>query len=224
MVVISIMAILSTALILNLAGQRATRDIKIAENELVSNIRKTQSYSLSDKILPNGQIAQYYLLKFDLANPSQYKIQALYNVSSSPSLVDVETINLPPNIQFAPMPPSTYAINVNPRPLNPTNQPIYTGCALIAFAEPFGKVIFNDGCSPVNPTMPYSLVLSDDYYSKIINFQNNVACDGNNGSPPGPPVCSASTDSSMVITLSDAKKTIFRTVTINAITGAVSFN
>jgi prepilin-type N-terminal cleavage/methylation domain-containing protein len=225
LVVVSIMVILASIMVLNLAGQRASRDLKIAQNELVSNIRKTQSYTLSSRILPNGDIAQYYLLKFDLSQPTQYSIVAISNVSSAPRLQNVETINLPPNIQIASATASSiYAVTVS-RSLNPVFQPTYTNCALLAFAAPYGKVIFNDGCTPVNPASnPYALALSDDYYAKIINFQTNVPCDGNNGNPPNPAVCSASTDSIMTITLSNRDKTISKTVIINGTTGSVSFN
>jgi prepilin-type N-terminal cleavage/methylation domain-containing protein len=223
-VVIGILAVLSTVFVINIGGQRVKRDLKIAQNELVSNIRKTQSYLLSSRILPNGKLAQYYVLKFDTANPGQYKIQAIYDASSSPKLIDVETINFPPNIEIATTSASNLAIAVY-RSINPTIQPIYTNCALAAFAAPFGKVIFNDGCTPPNPgTGGTSLSLANDYWSKIINFQNNIACDGNNGNPAAPPACTASTDSSMTITIADKNKTLFKSVTINGITGAVTFN
>ena len=81
MVVVSIMAILATAVIINIAGQRNNRNIIIAENELVNNIRTAQSYTLSSRVLPSGQSAQYYVLKFDFSEPSQYILQAIYNVS-----------------------------------------------------------------------------------------------------------------------------------------------
>jgi prepilin-type N-terminal cleavage/methylation domain-containing protein len=225
LVVVAIMGMLASVLVINLAGQRASRDIKIAENQLVTDIRKTQSYTLSSTLLPNGQDADYYLLKFDMSKPSQYKIQALYNVSVSPQLMDVQTINLPPDIQIASITPGSYPISVA-RSLAPTAQNFQSSplCGLIAFAAPFGKVIFNDGCAPLNPTMPYQLSLSDDYYSKIVNFQNNVVCNGVYSSTPSPSVCTASTDSIMTITLTDLKDTVSKTITINGITGGVSFN
>jgi prepilin-type N-terminal cleavage/methylation domain-containing protein len=224
MVVVTVMMVLATVFIVNIAGQRANRDIKIAQNELVSNIRKTQSYVLSSRLLPNGQIAQYYILKFDLSDPTTYKIQALYDTSFAPKLIDVETIKLPPNIQIATTSASNLAINVK-RSLNPTLQPIYTNCAIVSFAAPYAKVVFNDGCNPINSSLsPVNLNFTHDYYLKVINFQNNIACDVNNGNPANPPVCTASTDSIMTITLTDKNKKIFKSVSINGITGAVTFN
>lgn len=223
LVVISIMTILVAVISINLAGQRAMRDIRIAQNQLVTNIRKVQSYTLSSRTLPSGESAQYYILKFDLNNPTQYTIQAISNVSTQPKLHNLETIILPPNIQIATITPATYPINIA-RSLNPTAQPIFSRCALAAFAAPFGKITFNDGCNPVSFSSPYTLQLSEDYYAKIINFQTNVACDGNNGNPPNPAVCSASTDSTMIIMLTDIAKTISKTVTINGITRSITFN
>ena len=223
MVVISIMAILALAMSINLAGQRARREIQLAQNKLVSDIRKVQSYNLSARILPSGQAAQYYLLKFDLSKPKQYTIQAIFNASSQPALEDVETVALTSNIQFAAtsLYPITVARALASTP--PAIQPIYTGCALAAFAAPFGKIIFNDGCLIAAPPQIDRTNPNDDY-NKIISFQTNVACDGNNGDPPNPLICSASTDSVMTITLMDTARTASKNVIINAITGAVSFN
>ncbi len=220
LVVISIMVVLVGALTLNLASQRTARDIRLAQNQLITDIRKAQAYTLSARILPSGQSAQYYILKFDLSNPTQYSIQAISDAGSQPQFQDVEIMTLPPNIEVGALIPSDNAISVS-RPFNnPTTQVIFTNCALAAFAAPFGKIILNDGCNPVNSSFsPANLLPSTDYYDKIINFQSNVIC--NSVNPPNPPSCTASTDSIMVITLVDKLKTISRKVLINAITGLV---
>lgn len=240
MAVVAIMAILVSAIVINMAGQREARDIKIAENLLVSNIRMVQSYTLSDRVLPNGQPAQFYTIKFDLSKPTQYTIEAIYNVNSSPQMQDIQTVQLPNNIRFAAVNPPVYPVSIDrspasdgfasgPNGLGGFLQPVGTnGCALIAFAAPFGKIIFNadskfingGACNPANPgNMPYTVVSSDDY-QKIINFRNNLACDVNDQQPP----CTASTDSIMTIVLTNASNTLSKTVTVNAVTGSVSFN
>jgi prepilin-type N-terminal cleavage/methylation domain-containing protein len=221
LVVMTIMVLFAGALSINLGGQRASRDIKIAQNQLVTNIRKAQSYTLSSRILPSGQSAQYYILKFDLSSSTQYSIQAISGASSQPQLQDVEIVNLPPNIEIGALTPSANAISVS-RSVNPATQPMYTNCALAVFAAPFGKIIFNDGCDPSGSSFtPANLGTTTDYYAKIINFQSNVACDGNNGNPANPAACTASTDSIMVITLVDRARTVSKKVLINAITGLV---
>jgi prepilin-type N-terminal cleavage/methylation domain-containing protein len=223
MVVVTIMVMLATVMVINLAGQRTSRDIKIAQNQLVSYIRQAQSYTLSARILPSGESVQFYVLKFDLNKPTQYTLEAVYNVSSAPQLQDIQTINLPPNIQIATITPASYPIAIDRSSANDAvNQPgnstyLQTpNCALIAFAAPFGKVIFNGGCSQSQPPWDQN----NDDYEKIVNFQTNVACTSFNN----PPTCSASTDSLMTITLSDSRKTISKTVTVNAVTGLVTFN
>jgi prepilin-type N-terminal cleavage/methylation domain-containing protein len=224
MTVIVIMVILASAMIINLAGQRAGRDVRIAQNQLVSYIRQAQSYTLSARTLPGGQLVQYYVLKFDLSKPTQYTLEAIYNVSTSPQLTDIQTINLPSNIQIATITPATYPITIDRSPANDTfytssgstlSQPIAAnGCALIAFAAPFGKVIFNGSCNQAGWDA------NNDDYEKIINFQTNIPCASLNN----PPTCSASTDSIMTITLTNSGKTVSKTVTVNAVTGTVTFN
>src|ERR1039458_864437 len=113
MVVIAIMAILASVLVLNLAGQRSKRDVQISENELVSNIRQIQSSTLSARTLPSGQSVQFYILKFDLSKPGQYKIQAAYNVSSNPLFADVQTITLPPDVVIAATSSGSYPITID---------------------------------------------------------------------------------------------------------------
>jgi hypothetical protein len=218
----AIMAILASVILVNLAAQRAVRDMKIAQNLLVSNIRKIQSYTLSSHVLSGGQLAQYYVVKFDLSKPKQYTLQAVYDVSSTPKLADIEVINFPPGIQLDTAQPIRIDRSENPaiRYLDPN-----TGCAIASFGAPFGKVLFNDGCALTQPNNLPTLYPNDDYYAKIINFQTNVACDGNNGSPANPAICTVSADSTMTIKLISATgATSYKTVTINGITGAVSSN
>ena len=225
MVVIVIMAFLATAVVLGIAGQRASRDVKIAQDQLVSTIREAQSYTLSARNLSNGQRVQFYVLKFDMATPTQYTLEAISNVSTSPQLTDIQTITLPSDIRIATITPATYPVVIDRSPANDT---FYTssgsqtlsqgiaqnGCALMAFAAPFGKVIFNGSCNQANWDQ------NNDDYAKIVNFQVNVSC----ASYSSPQTCSASTDSIMTITLSDTGRTVSKTVTVNAVTGAVTFN
>lgn len=214
MVTLTITAFLFSGLIVNINGQRAPRDIKIAQNELVSNLRKAESYTLSARNLPSGQPAQYYVVRFSLANPTEYVIQAISNVSSSPQLQDVETIKLPINVKIT-------ALTVTQRLLAPATQNS-TACALVAFVAPYGKVLFNDGCSPSSFTSPYVILPSDDY-QKLVNFQTNVQCI-NNLTPP-PNSCTASTDSIFTITLtSSAQAGLQKQVIVNGVTGGVSFD
>ncbi len=214
MVVLTIMAFLFTGIIVNINGQRAPRDIKIAQNELVSNIRKAQSYTLSARSLPSGESAQYYVIKFNLAKPTEYTIQAISNVGTSPRLQDVEVIKLPVNVKIT-------ALSITGRLSAPATQDP-ASCALVGFSAPYGKVLFNDGCVPVSFTGPYTIQSTDDY-QKFVNFQTNVQCINN--LTPLPSSCTASADSIVTITLTNsAQAGLQKQVTINGITGGVSFN
>lgn len=212
MVVVSIMIILTSAMILNLNSQRASRDVAIAQNRLVSSLRQAQSYTLSSRLVPTGQSAQYYLIKFDLSQPGQYTLQAIYNANSSPQyLQDIETIALPNNIRLAAVNPLVISRSSLPNVQAPA------ACGLAAFAAPFAKIYLNDGCSQTGPPgNPYPLADSDGYQN-ILRFVANTDC----LSPGNPAVCNASADSLMVVTLTNASNTVVRKVLINGITGAV---
>ena len=224
---ISIMAILATVLVLNLAGQRAERDVQIAENELVSNIRQIQGNTLSARTLPGGQSPQYYLMKFDLKNPKQYTAEAIYNVSSgSPQLTDIQTFILPPDVQIGTIASASFPITISrPGAIIPTTLTlpgVYGNCGLVAFAAPFGKTMLDSSCSIASAP---SISSGDDYYY-IVNFVSNIPCASSNlpSSPPSPAGCAVSTDSLMTITLVSQDHTYSKTVTVNAVTGSVSFN
>lgn len=217
LVVVAIMVILSTAMVLNLSKGRAEREIKIVQNQLATNLRKVGSYVLSSRTLTSGESVQYYLIKFDLTKPRQYTIQALYNTNTSPQyLQDVETIYLPVNVRLSPTNPVTITRSIPPTTQNPS------ACGLVAIAAPFGKVLLNDGCTQGgvvgNPSTVGSSSSTDDY-KKIIDFVKNTDCVGSS-----PPICSVSTDSTMTITLTTTDGKFTKTVTLNGITGAVTFN
>lgn len=214
-VVVAIMSVLAGAMVLNLAGQRSNRDLKLAQSQLVSNLRKIQSYTLSSRLLPSGQTAQYYAMKFNTSTPDRYTIQAMSNISSSPQrLQDLETIKLPVNIIIS-------QVVISSRPNSPTTQYLTNSCGLAVFSAPFGKIFFNDGCLVSDPN---NLQTGDDY-KKIIDFVSNIACVSVPPPSYSPTVCSVSTDSIMTITLADKLKlSSTKTVTVNGITGAVTFN
>lgn len=195
-VVMGIIGMLSAFIVTGFNSQRPSRNQKIAQNELVTNIRKVQSYALSSRNLPNGQAAQYYVLKFDTAQPTRYSIYGMYNVKNPPiQMRAVETINLPQNIILA-----------NPISVLTANATTTSSCVLIAFQLPYAKEITSTGCNGSPPT-----VTGSDDYGKIINF---VA---NNGG-------SVTSDSIVTIQVQDkAGKLPLRSIIINGITGLISF-
>lgn len=187
---------LSAFIVTGFNSQRPNRNQKIAQNEMVTNIRKVQSYALSSRNLPTGQAAQYYVLKFDTAQPTKYTIYGMYNVKNPPIQMRlVETINLPQNIVIA-----------NPISVLTASATTTASCVLIAFQLPFAKEVTSTGCSGNPP-----VVTSSDDFGKIVNF---VA---NNGG-------SVTTDSIVTIHVQDkAGQLPLRKIIMNGITGLVSF-
>lgn len=158
LVVLFIMGIIAGTVIANFAGSRDSRNLHIAMNELLTNIRKVQSYSLSSRTLPGGKSVEYYVIKFDTQQPNQYVIEAIYNVKSPPAQVqDIETINLPAGITLG-----------NFLYVNSQN----TGCLLLAFKAPFAQVITN--AKVASCTGGPGAVTNGDDYDLITKFAVNV--------------------------------------------------
>ncbi|MBI3231959.1 MAG: type II secretion system protein [Candidatus Doudnabacteria bacterium] len=196
-VVLAIMGILIGLVVVDFARQRPERDIKIAQNQLVTNIRKVQSYSLFSRNVGNVKPAQYYILKFDTSTPDRYVIQAITDVYSAPTLVDMETVLLPKNIVL-----DTTSQLALTRPVVPLS--VTAACALLAFKSPFGKAYMNYPCAVTSP--PFQSI---DSYQQIIDHLNNLAN------------FSASTDTDLLITLSFANGGASKKVLVKGITGLV---
>lgn len=195
MVVVTIMMLMLSAMILNLNAGRSARNLTIAQNQLVSNLRKIQSYTLSGRNLSSGLAADFYILRVDTLYPGQYKIQAIYNSTVSPKVADVETINLPAGISF-----SGKVIISRPD----SNMPINADCALLAYKLPFGRILMNDSCNQ-DAFFP-----TNDDYIKLVNFVSNTTN------------YSVSSDGSMSLNLINDKGTI-KTVKIFGSTGRIDF-
>ena len=193
LVVISIMAILAAGVIANYAGQRGSRDLKIAANQLVTNIRKAQSYTLTSRELNGTTPVQYYIMRFDTASSSQYEIQGMYNVKTSPVMLrNSETITLPVGVTLAYPTVSVNGTLVSPNP----------SCVLVAFALPYAKILSNTSCTGAPPT-----VNANDDYQKIINYVVNNSV--------------STVDGDSLVTLTLQNKSGTAKVLINGITGVV---
>lgn len=93
LVVFIIMVMLSSLVVINWNSQKPNRSLVIAQNELITNIRKVQSYAVSSRNISAGVSAKYYLMKFVL-NSNDYTVEAIDangQMVSSP----IEQVNLP---------------------------------------------------------------------------------------------------------------------------------
>lgn len=201
MVVITIMGLILSVFVANISGQQSARNSKIAQSLLVTNLRKIQSYTLSSRnVFPNVP-AQYYLMKIELSSSTQYTIQAIYDVSVSPKLKDVEIIKLPNLIKFASS-TATSPFFIDRVPLGASgNDQAPSSCVLIAFRAPFGKAILNNGCT-------FSNFVNDDY-AKIKDFVSNDDS------------LTSSTDSILTIGLMETKNNTSKYVRVNAVNGSI---
>lgn len=203
LVVLSIMGVLLGVFLVNFAGLRGARNLKIAQNELVSNIRKMQSYALSSRVLSNGQPAQFFLLKLDTTNKRTYTLQAIYNVNVQPQLAaEVEKFQLPEGIVISgfaldrpPLAGGSDFYDIPPAPM--------ANCVLLSSKLPFGKSLVSNGCDFSN--------FSSDAYAKLKDFVTNN------------PSSTVSDNSVLVIRLSTITGNLTKTVTVNGVSGTVTF-
>ncbi len=193
LIVISIMGLMAGMVIANFSGGRSARNLRIATNEMVTNFRKTQSYALASHNLAGAIPVQYYILKIDTANPSQYVIQGMYNVKTTPAqLRNAEVIYLPKGVKI-----SAISIGSNVGNFTPS-------CALVAFRLPFANILASSQCVGSPP----DVLLTDDY-QKIINYVIN-----NNNS-------TVYNDSKIVVTLAAETDNLTSKILINGITGVI---
>lgn len=90
--VLAIMALIMGALAIDFAGQRGRRNIVLAENETVTNLRKVQSYMLSSKNISPGIPAKYYIATFQ-EGATNFTVQAIDKDFKYHD--NIETVTLP---------------------------------------------------------------------------------------------------------------------------------
>jgi hypothetical protein len=131
---VAILGILASLVTVNFNQLRGPRNVRIAEHELVTNIRKVQSYALSSRSTETGIPVKYYVVAFDLADPHQYQVAAIDKDFNF--LAALETIYLPPGVAIA-------AMNLESPQGTPLADP---GCMQVIFGLPFARV-YLDGNS-----------------------------------------------------------------------------
>jgi prepilin-type N-terminal cleavage/methylation domain-containing protein len=138
LVVISILGLFAAAVMANFAAQRGPRNLRIAQNELVTNIRKVQSQALASRNSSlSGKAVKYYVLQFDRTNPSQYLIQAVADDLTLDT--PVETINFPANISIS---VESSLVLEQPVGASATKQ----DCVQVTFALPYGTMYLDPSC------------------------------------------------------------------------------
>lgn len=136
LVVFLIMILLSSIVIVNWNRQRPLRNLIIAQNELISNIRKVQSYAVSSRNLPDGGSARFYMLKF-IRGQATYDIEAIDSanmLTESP----VETVNMPADLSVSFL-----------QLTNSAGIDVQYDCMYLVFSVVYGKTYFftDNNCS-----------------------------------------------------------------------------
>lgn len=117
--VIAVMGVLASVFMVNFNAQRVPRDLNIARNETITNIRKVQSYTLSSRDTL-GMANKFYVITF-MDGESSYKIGSI-GINPTDKLFTYkiqEVVTLPGKVRQS------------------INGP---DCAQVIFAAPFGKM------------------------------------------------------------------------------------
>lgn len=137
LVVISILALFYGLIVANFSVWRGPQYVKVAANELATNINKLHSYSLSARSL-NGTPANYYIVQFNTgATNTTYPIQAISATTPNPTFVNpVETIRFPGLVYVQEL-DYTDQSNTLTKP----------ACVQVIFALPYGRTYIDPACS-----------------------------------------------------------------------------
>lgn len=147
--VVGILAMFYGLVLTNFGRARTPQQLRSAQNELVSQIQKLRSYSLSGRRIFNLP-AKYYILRLDrTSSPAGYVVQGIaYDPTAqvdrfyigSPSDPNIETIPLPQHITIKSL--ELYQKDLtNPATGYVTTTP---SCVQVAFAVPYGRTYIAD--------------------------------------------------------------------------------
>lgn len=172
-VVIAIMGLFATILVVNFNSTRGRRNLKIAVNELVSNVRKTQSYTLSAHDVRPNVPAKYYYLQFDTSvSTSSYQIWAIDNAYTSPPTL-VETIKFPTGIIYQ----TSTGLQLEQPVKQPQDQTTLSNpqCLQILYALPFGKIsMYSKPVGPCDGSALVSLVKDPVAFAAYANSKATI--------------------------------------------------
>ena len=170
MVVFIIIVLLSSVIIINWNNQTPGRSLTIAQNEVVTNLRRVQSYAVTSRNINATAPAKFYFLKFT-ENQGAYSIQASDGSVNPVYYTDLEKFNLPTGLVVSDI---TLTSTNGGSNLSPT-------CVMMAVSVIYGKTYFlSDVCdstalsivnSPasVAPRANYNLTLTLTHTQKNIS-------------------------------------------------------
>jgi prepilin-type N-terminal cleavage/methylation domain-containing protein len=137
MVVISLMAVLMGILTLDFNSSRGERNLVLAKNETITNLRKVQGYILSSRSIDDGTPIKYYIVTFNL-NALNYTVDAIDNNLVYHSAT--ETIPLPSGLKIARINSIEHGIGGGDVLGGGTADETDLACMQVIFSAPFGKM------------------------------------------------------------------------------------
>jgi prepilin-type N-terminal cleavage/methylation domain-containing protein len=137
LVAIAILVTLTSVFVANFQAQRNNLSVSGVANQLVSDLHKLQSFSLSSKDIIQGSPASSYSITFN-NNTTSYNTVG-YNNAIPPVPSNLSTINFPPNVKIAALQVTkTDSSNVAP------------AAVAVTFKIPYGRVLTNYAGSITN--------------------------------------------------------------------------
>ncbi|MBP9686658.1 MAG: prepilin-type N-terminal cleavage/methylation domain-containing protein [Candidatus Doudnabacteria bacterium] len=136
LVTLAILATFYGLILANYATWRGPQYVKVSANELSTNLSKLRSFALSARNL-NGSPAKIYVLRLNVATPTQYIQQGLEAAPSGDVFRDaIETIKLPGGAVIQ-------NLRLTPKGGGAVTSPT---CVQVAFTLPFGRTYINPSC------------------------------------------------------------------------------
>lgn len=138
--VVGIMAVFYALMVTNFANWRTPQFLKMAQNELVTNLQKSRTAALTARNI-KGQPAKFYILKFTKATPTQYVLQGVTTATGGDTFYGdsnpVETVRFPSTV-------SIKSLQLQQPSGTPQADP---DCVQVAFGLPFGKMYIDPTCN-----------------------------------------------------------------------------
>ncbi len=131
MVVFIIIVLLSSVIIINWNSQTPGRSLTIAQNELVTNLRKVQSYAVTSRNINSTVPAKFYFMKFT-KNQSTYSVSASDGSATPVYYPDLESFSLPNGLVVSDIALASTSGGID---LSPT-------CVMVTMSVIYGKTYF----------------------------------------------------------------------------------
>lgn len=132
-VVITILGLVLSFGIANFAAQQAPRNLVIVQNEMVTNFRKAQSYTLSSRNSTDNKPIKFYVVNIGPVGKSQRSYE-IGSVDSTYGYQQTEIVTIPQPAYIDEVTIGTYS------DIFRASGEASLGCIQVIFGAPFGKV------------------------------------------------------------------------------------